>query len=207
MNHTCVIAIVCLCFTSCDSQNDQPFYLVWPEDPEEISDAKRVAELCKRETGETPWLVDYRYSQMLGKTPRTAFLRPDSQSSRVRRGRAFVNGSLQPYAQVAKSNENFTSELEKPAIVDRPFLVQGQFSDGDLIGIVAALRQTSWLNEHYILDMRRAPPLLWHGLDRAPYNVRGDVGVKTENGSRFCMIVLKFTNQVWEIVSYGCGVR
>ena len=143
----CVIAIVCLCFTSCGRQNDQPFYLVWPEEPEEISDAKRVAELCKRETGETPWLVDYRYSQVLGKTPRTAFLRPDSQSSRVRRGCAFVDGSLQPYAQVALSNETFSSELEKPAILDRPFLIQGQISDSDIIGIVTVLRQTSWLDE------------------------------------------------------------
>jgi len=213
MKLTGVIAIGCMCLTSCGRHEVQTFYLVSPETPEEMRYAIRTAEICKRETGETPWLVDYRYSQVLFNIPRTAFLRPDSQSSRVRRGRAFVNSHLQPYAQVARPNETFSSALEKPAASDRPFLIHGQFSDGDLVGIVTALRQTFWLEGHYILDVIRDPPPGWFGPYRVRSNdvrghdVRGTVGVMTERGASFNILFLNFTNQVWQIVSSGAGIR
>lgn len=199
------IAIVCLCAISCACQENQPFYLVWPED---MRDAERVAELCRKQCGEMPWLVADRYSQVIEKIPpHIAFLRPDSQSNRVRRGRAFIAGKLFPYAQVAQSNHTFSTELQKPTILDRPFLIHGEFSDQELMGIFTAVRKDSHFDDQYILKIRRKPPKSWYWQDQSSsHNVEGEVGVQTEIGARSSIMILNFTNQEWKVVSVKRGI-
>lgn len=106
----------------------------------------------------TIWLLDVQEDWFL-KGPNLearAYLAPDTSSSTLRRGRFLwtyqeatsnargyewrVSGGPMSWAQVAPANSEFGSTLARPQTLDRPFKVDGQISDADLVALVGFIR-------------------------------------------------------------------
>ena len=106
----------------------------------------------------TMWLLDVQQNWFLEgpNLQARAYLTPDTNSSRLRRGRFFwtdqeatsnsmgyewrVTRGPFSWAQVARPNSEFAVTLGRPHVLDRPFQVDGHVSDADLIDLVDFIR-------------------------------------------------------------------
>lgn len=117
---------------------------------------REIVRLAVRD-GKGVWLLVGDTSQTLPETRFIdAYLEPDATTPRLRRGRVvslesrIVNGAavhwvpLSPgakYAQVALEPNRWPASLNDRAI-ERPFLIDGDFTDDDLIGLVTFVRRS-----------------------------------------------------------------
>jgi hypothetical protein len=108
-------------------------------------------------TGRPVWLLVGDTSQTLPEMRFIdAYLEPDSSSATIRRGRvahlesAIVNGTAvqwrvrsgdSQYAQVARESSHWHRALDDRSI-ERPFIVDGHFTDQELISLVSFVRRS-----------------------------------------------------------------
>lgn len=119
------------------------------------SEAVQIARIASP-TGPAPWLL-YGYRTILG-DEMAAYLPPDTSSKDVRRGNLIYLGrrpgtstaapspwgGSQPgrYAQVVLAGHDF-NPAQSDQDINRPFAIQGEFTDDDLIRIVTLIRTST----------------------------------------------------------------
>ncbi len=105
------------------------------------------------------WLVSVGEAWVLSPPNLTAlvYLDPENSTPELRRGRAIWldqesvsegssryewkrRGAVVKWAQVAVEGKRFGSKLSKPGKLDRPFIVQGDMSDADVVSLVRFVR-------------------------------------------------------------------
>jgi hypothetical protein len=172
-----------------------------------------------------PWAIHADHSQILPETHYVdAFLPPTLSTPRFRRGfvQSFecrpavrggdcsdwkANDEPKTYVQVA-DKANFGASLIVRSRPERPITVEGQFSDKDLISLVAFVRSRPNLpplpdggirgpsgvsGREPIIDISQQPESVWVRMSQ------DDVGGETATVRR--------TSQGWKLVDVALGIR
>lgn len=151
---TCLLTIVGL--LSLQLAAEQPLEGVFIEakdlTPNEMAEVRRVS----REAGKDPWLIfGFRYAMGPESAPRrtgmSIYLQPDVENAQLRRGRLLIvevsatsSAGIQAtkqYAQVIVLSGR-PPEVNGRLDVHRPFVVEGEFDDQTLLGVVALIRRS-----------------------------------------------------------------
>jgi hypothetical protein len=164
-----------------------------------------VSKACEKQVGMRPFLVVESYSMRKSDIPpHVAFLQATNQTGRIWRGHAYQRGNLLEYAYVFNSSHDSVYEFNGISAVDRPLLLDGPFSDGEILGIIKALlayADGGCLCEATLLWLSK--PLIASN----PRTEQADCIVRGEMGARFAEYYLKKNWRGWTVYSMGSGIR